>query len=179
MFHKRRHGRRHRCGPRSWGPWDAGGRFFGQGEIRLALLALLAEKPMHGYEMMRSLEERLNGSYKASAGAIYPTLQQLEDEGLITSKKKEGKKVCRLTEAGEEQVAQDKQEIDDLWVRAAEWAEWGIGNYPAMSVLAKPTMMLMKSIKKQIRRGNDATTIHAIEQALIRAREEVDQIGKA
>lgn len=85
----------------------------------------------------------------------------------------------RLTEAGEAQVAQDKQAIDELWVRAEEWGEWGIGNYPAMSVLAKPTMMLMKSIKKQIRRGNDVTTIHAIEQALIRAREEVDQIGKA
>jgi DNA-binding PadR family transcriptional regulator len=179
MFHKGKHGRRHRCGPQNWGPWDAGGRFFGQGEIRLALLALLAEKPMHGYEMMRLLEERLNGSYKASAGAIYPTLPQLEDEGLITSKKEESKKVCRLTGAGEEQVAQDKQAIDELCVRAEEWGEWGIGNYPAMSVLAKPTMMLMKSIKKQIRRGNDVATIHAIEQALVQAREEVDQIGKA
>ena len=182
MFHKRRHGRHghhHRCGPKSWGPWDAGGRFFGPGEIRLALLALLAEKPMHGYEMMRLLEERLNGSYKASAGAIYPTLQQLEDEGLISSRKEEGKKVCRLTEAGEAQIAEAKDDVADLWTRAEEWGEWGIGNYPAMTVLARPTMMLMKSIKKQIRRANDATTMHAIEQVLIRAREEVDQIGKA
>ena len=179
MFHRHKHGRRHRCGPRNWGPWDAGGRFFGQGEIRLALLALLAEKPMHGYKMMRLLEERLNGSYKASAGAIYPTLQLLEDEGLITSEKEDGKKVCRLTEAGEAQVEQSKDEIADLWVRAEEWGEWGIGNYPAMSVLARPTLMLMKSIKKQVRRANDATTFHAIEQVLIRAREEVERIGKA
>jgi DNA-binding PadR family transcriptional regulator len=61
------------------------GRFFGPGEVRLALLSLVAEAPSHGYELMKKLEERSAGVYRASAGTVYPTLQQLEDEGLIGS----------------------------------------------------------------------------------------------
>jgi DNA-binding PadR family transcriptional regulator len=75
-------------------------RFFGPGEVRLALLSLMSETPMHGYELMKRLEERSGGVYRASAGTVYPTLQQLEDEGLVTSESREGKRVYSLTEAG-------------------------------------------------------------------------------
>src|ERR1700688_4204820 len=66
-------------------PWGRGGRwgrFFGPGEIRLALLSMLEAGPKHGYELMKELEAKSGGIYKASAGAIYPALQQLEDEEL-------------------------------------------------------------------------------------------------
>ena len=69
-------------------PWGRGGRwgrFFGPGEIRLALLSMLESGSKHGYELMKELETKSGGIYKASAGAIYPALQQLEDEGLVTS----------------------------------------------------------------------------------------------
>ncbi len=82
------------------GPFGGGQRFFGRGDIKYALLELLQERPMHGYEMMKALEEQSGGFYVASAGSIYPTLQMLEDRGLITANQAEGKKVYSITEVG-------------------------------------------------------------------------------
>src|SRR5512142_2053095 len=75
-------------------------RFFESGEVRLALLSLLGEGAKHGYQLMKELEERSGGLYRASAGSVYPTLQQLEDEDLIRSEQQDGKRVYSLTEAG-------------------------------------------------------------------------------
>ena len=72
----------------------------GRGEVRTAVLALLAEKPRHGYEIIREIEERSGGSWKPSAGSVYPTLQLLADEGLITAEESNGRKIYSLTEAG-------------------------------------------------------------------------------
>jgi hypothetical protein len=77
------------------------GRFFGPGEVRLALLSLLREGPKHGYELMKALEGRSGGVYRASAGAVYPALQQLADEGMVTSEQAEGKRTYKLTEGWE------------------------------------------------------------------------------
>jgi DNA-binding PadR family transcriptional regulator len=82
------------------GPFWGGQRFFGRGDVKYALLELLQERPMHGYEMMKALEERCGGFYVASAGTIYPTLQMLEDRGLITSSQTDGKKIYSITEVG-------------------------------------------------------------------------------
>jgi DNA-binding PadR family transcriptional regulator len=72
----------------------------GRGEVRSAVLALLAEKPRHGYEIIREIEERSGGSWKPSAGSVYPTLQLLADEGLISAEESNGRKIYSLTEAG-------------------------------------------------------------------------------
>ncbi len=71
-----------------------------RGDVRAAVLALLAERPMHGYEMIKELEERTQGAWTPSAGSIYPTLQMLEDEGMIRGEESEGKRRFALTEAG-------------------------------------------------------------------------------
>ncbi len=73
---------------------------FERGYLKYALLELLKERPKHGYEMMKELEERMGGFYAPSAGAIYPTLQLLEDRGWVTSEALEGKKVYRITAEG-------------------------------------------------------------------------------
>jgi DNA-binding PadR family transcriptional regulator len=73
--------------------------------VRLAILHLLAEGPMHGYQIMQELEERTDGLWRPSPGAIYPTLQQLEDEGLVHADEQEGKKVYSLTDQGREAVS--------------------------------------------------------------------------
>src|ERR1700730_3674045 len=91
---------------RGFGLMAGPGRFFGPGEVRLALLSLLADEPMHGYEVMNGLVERFGGIYRASAGTIYPTLQQLEDEGQIISDSLSGKRVYRLTEAGRRELTE-------------------------------------------------------------------------
>ncbi len=83
------------------GPYGPeGGRFFGRGDVKFALLDLLQERPMHGYEMMKALEERSGGFYAPSAGSIYPTLQMLEDRELVTVQEDGGKKVYKITDAG-------------------------------------------------------------------------------
>ena len=76
-------------------------RFFAPGEVRLAILSLVAERPCHGYYLMKLLAERSGGVYRASAGAIYPTLQELEDEGLVTVDQQNAKRVYRVTEEGD------------------------------------------------------------------------------
>jgi len=73
----------------------------GRGEVRAAVLALLAEKPRHGYEIIREIEERSGGSWKPSAGSVYPTLQLLADEGLISAEESNGRKIV----AGEDTVS--------------------------------------------------------------------------
>jgi DNA-binding PadR family transcriptional regulator len=71
-----------------------------RGNVRAAILALLAERPMHGYEMIQELEARTDGLWRPSAGSIYPTLQLLEDEGLVTGEESKGKRRFSLTDAG-------------------------------------------------------------------------------
>lgn len=78
----------------------------GRGEVRAAVLALIAEQPMHGYQIIREIDERTNGNWKPSAGSIYPTLQLLADEGIITAEEADGRKIYSLTEAGREEVAE-------------------------------------------------------------------------
>ncbi|MFD5585529.1 PadR family transcriptional regulator [Streptomyces sp. NPDC058733] len=87
------------------GPW--GGRGRGgprgrarRGDVRASILALLKDRPMHGYEMIQEIAERSGGAWKPSPGSVYPTLQLLEDEGLISSESEGGKKLFSLTEEG-------------------------------------------------------------------------------
>ena len=81
-----------------------GGSRARRGDVRAAVLALLAEQPMHGYEMIKEIEERSGGYWRPSAGSIYPTLQLLEDEGLIAGTESEGKRRFELTDEGKAAV---------------------------------------------------------------------------
>jgi DNA-binding PadR family transcriptional regulator len=79
----------------------------GQHDVRRAVLALLAEEPMHGYRIIHEIQERTGGSWDPNAGTVYPTLQLLADEGLIAAETTDGRKVYALTEAGRATVARD------------------------------------------------------------------------
>lgn len=83
------------------------GSRMGRGDVRAAVLSLLSEKPMHGYQIIREIEDRSGGSWKPSAGSVYPTLQLLADEGLITAEESNGRKTYALTEAGREVAASE------------------------------------------------------------------------
>ncbi|CAN5477882.1 hypothetical protein BH09ACT4_BH09ACT4_25270 [soil metagenome] len=83
----------------------AGGRM-GRGDIRTAILAALAEEPMHGYQIIQAIEARTGGAWKPSPGSIYPTLQLLADEGLVTAEQVGERKVYSLTDAGREAAAE-------------------------------------------------------------------------
>ena len=85
------------------GPWmhhGPRGSFFERGALKFIILDLLAERPRHGYEIIRALEERSGGYYSPSPGTIYPTLQVLEDMGLVKVREEEGKKIYELTREG-------------------------------------------------------------------------------
>jgi DNA-binding PadR family transcriptional regulator len=112
-------------GPPGPGPWMFKMRHGGRrrrGDVRAAILALLDERPMHGYEMIQELEERSDGMWRPSAGSIYPTLQLLEDEGLIVGEEHEGKRRFTLTEAGREAAAKRSADRPPPWEQAAEGA---------------------------------------------------------
>jgi DNA-binding PadR family transcriptional regulator len=81
------------------------GTRMGRGDVRAAVLALLAEKPMHGYQIIHEIEERSGGAWKPSPGSVYPTLQLLADEGHIAAEESNGRKTYALTDAGRAEVA--------------------------------------------------------------------------
>src|SRR5438270_8392399 len=116
------HGERRHHHPRDWsatggwardrgtpgrprGPHHGGRGRAGRGDVRAAVLSLLAEEPMHGYQLMQAIAERSGGRWTPSPGAIYPTISQLEDEGLVTVTAESGRRLVTLTDAGREHLA--------------------------------------------------------------------------
>ena len=104
-----------RPGGRGRGP----GRRAGRGDIRAAILLLLAEEPMHGYQLIQQIGERSGGTWRPSPGAIYPALNLLEDEGLIAITSESGRKMATLTEAGGTYVTQNAEQLGSPWEDAA------------------------------------------------------------
>jgi DNA-binding PadR family transcriptional regulator len=103
-----RHGRHGWMGP----PWGPPARRARRGDVRLALLTLLAEKPMHGYEIIGELEQRSSGAWRPSPGSIYPALQLLADEGLLTAQEQDGRRVYSITAAGKAELEERKARGD-------------------------------------------------------------------
>lgn len=102
---------------------DFGGRLFDNGELRFVILSYIAEKPAHGYEIMKGIAEQLGGAYAPSAGVIYPTLSQLEDEGLATVLAEGGKKLYTITDAGRQELEANRARIDALLGRIRQMGE--------------------------------------------------------
>jgi DNA-binding PadR family transcriptional regulator len=102
-----------RSGYCRWHHRGHGGPRARRGDVRAAALALLAERPMHGYEMIKEVEQRTGGAWIPSAGSIYPSLQLLEDEGLIKGSESEGRRRFELTDAGREE--HDSREGQTPW----------------------------------------------------------------
>jgi DNA-binding PadR family transcriptional regulator len=97
---------------------------FGPGDLRLVLLALLADRPRHGYELIRAIEDMFGGGYAPSPGAVYPTLNLLEDEGLLRSEPDEGnRRLYTVTDAGRAYIDEHRATIDAIMDRMAAAAE--------------------------------------------------------
>ena len=110
----------------NWGPpgggdpWEKGprphrGQRAGRGDVRSAVIALLAEQPVHGYQIIQEISQRSGGAWKPSPGSVYPTLQQLEDEGLVRAQEQDGRRVYRLTEEGQRVATDRADEFASLW----------------------------------------------------------------
>ena len=103
-------------GPMRGGPFGGGRGRRRRGDVRTAVLILLAEEPRNGYQLMQTIEERSEGRWRPSPGSVYPTLAQLEDEGLIRGIERDGTRLFELTDAGREQAEQYAS-------RTAPWEE--------------------------------------------------------
>lgn len=117
------YGRRMWGGPEGGPGWGEGRRRLRRGDVRRAVLVTLGEGAAHGYEVMRRLEERTGGAWRPSPGSVYPTLQMLEDEGLVRAEERDGTRVYELTDAGRqerERAVDDAREGSPPWERSSE-----------------------------------------------------------
>ena len=109
---RRRHRRRHM----KW-------KIFERGDLKFVILRLVSKRPMHGYEVMKALEEESKGYYRPSPGSVYPTLQMLEDEGYVTVEEQEGKKIYTITDAGEAYLGDNEDVVDDVFDRVEHFTD--------------------------------------------------------
>jgi DNA-binding PadR family transcriptional regulator len=111
------------------------GRFFGPGDLRLVLLALIEEKPRHGYELIKDLEAKFGGAYAPSPGSVYPTLTLLEELGHVRSTASEGtKRLVEITDEGRRYVADNQAALDSAMSRMAMAARAASGEMPPEDV---------------------------------------------
>ena len=132
------------------------GTRMGKGDVRAAVLALLAEQPMHGYQIIRELEERTNGAWKPSPGSVYPTLQLLADEGLISAEEAGGRKTYSLTEAG-------RAEAEASEGRSAPWESQGMRDSARSSALPKAGAKLAQAVGQVARGGTPEQMQQAVD----------------
>lgn len=103
---------------RGFGGRGGGGRMLGHGDLRLLLLALIGEKPSHGYDLIRAVEERFAGAYAPSPGAVYPTLTMLEEQDFIKAEAAEGsKRLYSITEAGKAFLEENAAMVEGILAR--------------------------------------------------------------
>jgi DNA-binding PadR family transcriptional regulator len=96
----------------------------GRGDVRAAILALLQEGPLNGYQIMSEISQRSAGAWRPSPGAVYPALSQLADEGLITDEKSDGRRTYSLTDAGREYIAANPDKARGAWESTQQQEAW-------------------------------------------------------
>jgi DNA-binding PadR family transcriptional regulator len=129
-------------------PWGPHGPRARRGDVRAAILTLLGEQPMHGYQVIQELESRTGGAWRVSPGSVYPTLQMLEEEGLIAGQEVEGKRVFSLTDAGRAEVERQKES------GRAPWEDVAGGGDETMHTLRDAVFKLGAAVFQVARAGS-------------------------
>jgi DNA-binding PadR family transcriptional regulator len=141
-------------GPMRGGPFGGGRGRRRRGDVRTAVLILLAEEPRNGYQLMQTIEERSGGRWRPSPGSVYPTLAQLEDEGLIRGIERDGTRLFELTDAGREQAEQYAG-------RTAPWEEDEDQDGRSIPEIASLIIQIGKAAWQVAQEGDD----HQVEKA--------------
>lgn len=149
------------------------GRLFDYGELRLLLLAMIAERPRHGYELIKDIEERFGGSYSPSPGVIYPTLAWLDDAGYASVEPEpSGRKLYRLTSGGEAFLLANRAAADELLGRGTPY-ETAAGESQATDPVLRAMRNLKLAVRLRLKRGSlsqdEANTIAAALDAAAQA----------
>jgi DNA-binding PadR family transcriptional regulator len=157
-------------GPRRRRQW------FEAGDMKYVILKLLRDKPRHGYEVMKELEDQMRGCYTPSPGTVYPTLQWLEDEGLVRASDVEGKKVYEITDAGRKFLDEHKDTVDDIFDRVKEAVDDWFGG--SMADLNRAVGTLVKNVYRTGWRTRDEAARKRVAEILARATEEIEAISR-
>lgn len=162
-----------RGGP--FGGGFGGARVFDQGDLKYVILRLLDEKPRHGYDIIKEIEERFGGMYSPSPGTVYPTLTMLEDLGYArVTPEESGKKIYQITDEGRAYLAENQPLIDDIFSRIAEFAQSIFGE-PMMDV-HRGMKDLGRAIYVSQNKQRTPEQIRKIKEILERAAAEVEAI---
>ena len=153
-----------------WNPFE-------RGDLKFAILRLISEKPMHGYEVMQSLEEESGGGYKPSPGSIYPTLQMLEEEGLLRSKEEDGKKIYEITEEGTAYLEENGDIVDKIFDRVGAFANGFFGK-DTRELTAAFSRLAQTCFEGAFSGRLDQDAIRKMAEILGQAREEMEEVMK-
>jgi DNA-binding PadR family transcriptional regulator len=156
---------------------EAAPRSVARGGIKFAILGLIKEKPRHGYDIIREMEESSGGLYSPSPGAVYPTLQALEEQGLLTSSTEEGKKVYVITEAGSAYLEQHKERADSHRER---WeSHWGSGLKGGLSEAVGDIKDALNEVQRAVRASaSDPAKLNEIGELLNEAAAKIDEVAR-
>lgn len=153
------------------GPWRE--RAFQKGDLKYVVLDLIKDKPRHGYEIIRELEELSHGLYTPSPGAVYPTLQMLEEMGYASSTERDGKKVYTITEEGLQFLKERKDLADE--VRNQMKHRWSFKNIRRMAMVMKEYHALESLLGRGFR-NLDAEKAPRIREVLSRTYQDIKAI---
>lgn len=147
---------------------------FESGEFKYVILRLLKEKPRHGYQIIKALEEKMGGWYSPSAGTVYPTLQLLEDQGFVRVVEEEGKKVYHITAEGERFLEEHRDTIDEIFDRVRDAVRGFAGGSMAdlNQVFARVASL---AYRQAWRAGSDDEYTKRIIEILRRAADEIEK----
>lgn len=152
-------------------------RLFDRGDLKYMILELLRDRPMHGYEVMRELEETSHGAYTASPGSVYPALQSLEDEGLVVGEEKDGRKVYTITDEGREFLSSNRDRVDEILQRIREFARHFSG-VPMADVTRSFARLAHASFEQSLKRVGDEDSLERMRDILERAAREIENVGR-
>lgn len=157
--------------------WRRGTRrqWFGAGDMKYVILKLLRDKPRHGYEVMKELEERMHGCYSPSPGTVYPTLQWLEDEGLVVARDVEGKKVYEITDTGRVFLDENKDTVEDIFDRVRETVERTVGG--SMVEVNRALGQLVKTVYRTGWKADSDAARKRVADALAKATAEIEALA--
>jgi DNA-binding PadR family transcriptional regulator len=142
--------------------------------VKFVILRLLKEKPRHGYEVIKALEEKLGGCYTPSAGTVYPTLQLLEDQGYIRAVDTEGKKVYHITPEGEKFLEEHRDVMEEIFDRVRETVRDFAGG--AMGELNGAFGRVARATYKRAwRKGPEHPAVKKVSEILERTAVEIEQ----
>ena len=141
-----------------------------RGDVRWAVLAILQDGPKHGYEIIRGLEERSGGRWRPSPGSVYPTLQLLQDEGLLRGEDRDGKRVYELTDEG-------RAELKDREDRAGGAAPWDAGGFdPEPYAKLGQSLAAVAGAMRQVMSEGSGEQIQRAEEILRDARRQLYEL---